>query len=156
MVFNKIFSSPIEQYQYKQQNILIVEPDRERGKILAKLIKSERPRHRLLLIDNLEQIFSLIYGEVAIDLIFFDIEAEENTHNIALIKAIAPKITLIHWSHCQHPEIIELLYSLGINSFCIKGGDNRTIIEAMDLAGSYPQSLYLDKRLHNCLSLLGS
>ena len=153
-MFGKIFSSPTE--QYKKLNILIVEPDKERGKNLSKSIKSERPRHKILVINNLEQIFSLIYGEVAIDLIFFDIEAEENTNNIALIKAIAPKITLIHWSHCQHPEVIELLYSLGVNSFCIKDGKTNTVIEAMDLAGNYPQSLYLDRKLHNCLSLLGS
>lgn len=153
-MLDKIFSSPTS--NYKPLNILIVEQDLDAGRRLTKLVKVARPNHKVLLIENLEQIFSLIYGEVAIDLIFFDIQAEANTANIALIKAIMPQVCLIHWSQCQHPEIIELLYSLGINSFCVKDSDADIIIEAMDLAGNYPQSLYLDRQLHKCLPLLQS
>ena len=65
-------------------------------------------------------------------------------------------MSLIHWSNCQHPEIIELLYSLGINSFCVKDSEPNAIAEAIDLAAYYPQSLYVDEKLHNCLPLLRS
>ena len=140
--------------KYKHLNILIVEPNRHRGHFLTKLIKETRPNHKVLSIDNLEQVFSLIYGKIALDIIFFDIETEPNIDNVALIKAISPQISLIHWSKCQHPEIIELLYALGVKSFCYKTSKTQTIIEAMDLAGNYPKCLYLDRQLTGCLSLL--
>ena len=151
-MLNQIF--PFQQGQYKQLNILIVEPDREQANKLAQLIKLARPNHKVLVIESLEQIFSLICGEVEIDIIFFDIETEANTDNINLIKAVVPEISLIHWSRYQHPEVIELLYCLGVNSFCTKESDSNIIIEAVDLAGNYPQSLYVDKQLHDCLPLL--
>jgi DNA-binding NarL/FixJ family response regulator len=141
---------------YKSLNILIIESNQQPGKQLAKLIKSQRPNHQVLLLKDSEQIFSLMYGEVAMDVIFFDIEAELNTDNLALIKAISPQISLIHWSDYQHPEVIELLYSLGVNSFCTKECDGSIVLEAMDLAGNYPQSLYLSQKLHQCLPLLQS
>jgi DNA-binding NarL/FixJ family response regulator len=151
-MFNNL--STLTKKRYKPLNISIVEPSRNRGHFLTKLIKSARPNHKVLLVDNLEQVFSLIYGKVALDIIFFDIETEPNTDNVALIKAISPEISLIHWSQCHHPEIIELLYSLGVKSFCCKTSDPQIIIEAMDLAGNYPKCLYLDKQLTGCLSLL--
>jgi DNA-binding NarL/FixJ family response regulator len=89
-----------------------------------------------------------------IDILFFDIEEESNTDNLALIKAISPQTSLIHWSDYQHPEVIELLYSLGVNSFCTKESDAAIILEATDLAVNYPQSLYLDQKLYQCLPLL--
>jgi len=141
---------------YKSLNILIIESNQQPGKQLAELIKSQRPNHQVLLLKDSEQIFSLMYGEVAMDVIFFDIEAELNTDNLALIKAISPQISLIHWSDYQHPEVIELLYSLGVNSFCTKECDGSIVLEAMDLAGNYPQSLYLSQKLHQCLPLLQS
>ncbi len=153
-MLNKIFSANIA--KYKQLNILIIESNRELGSKLATAIKTQRPNYKILIIDNLEQIFSLLYGEIHIDIVFFDISTETDTDNIALLKAIDPKMSLIHWSNCQHPEIIELLYSLGINSFCVKDSEPNAIAEAIDLAAYYPQSLYVDEKLHNCLPLLRS
>ncbi|MEO0835167.1 MAG: hypothetical protein AAFY16_04075, partial [Cyanobacteria bacterium J06642_3] len=77
-----------------------------------------------------------------------------NTDNLSLIKAISPSTRLIHWSDYRHPEVIELLYSLGINSFCTKESDAEIVLEATDLAANYPQSLYMDQKLHQCLPLL--
>jgi DNA-binding NarL/FixJ family response regulator len=151
-MLNKLI--PLKKDRYKHLNVLIVEPSRNRGHFLTKLIAQARPHHKVLLIDNLEQVFSLIYGEVTLDIIFFDIDTEPNIDNVALIKAISPQIGLIHWSRCQHPEVIELLYSLGVKSFCYKTSNPEIIIEAMDLAGNYPKCLYLDKQLNGCLSLL--
>ena len=95
-----------------------------------------------------------MYEQMDINILFFDIEEERNTDNLSLIKAISPQTSLIHWSDYQHPEVIELLYSLGVNSFCTKESDAEIILEATDLAINYPQSLYLDQRLSQCLSLL--
>ena len=152
MMLNKIFSASTA--NYKQLNILIVESNRELGSNLATAIKTQRPNYKILIIDNLEQIFSLLYGEINIDIVFFDISTETDTENINLLKAIAPKMSFIHWSNCQHPEIIELLYSLGVNSFCVKDSQPNAIAEVIDLAAYYPQSLYVDEKLHNCLPLL--
>ena len=154
LMLNKIFSN--EKFKHKQLNILIVEPERGSGSKLANFIKTKRPKYKILIIDNLEQIFSLLYGEIKIDVVFFDIATEPNTDNLTLLKAIEPKISLIHWSNCQHPEIIEFLYILGINSFCFKKSNPKSITEAIDLATYYPQSLYIDEKLHNCLPLLKS
>lgn len=138
----------------KSLNVVIIEPNKQLGRQLSQLIRTYRPNFKVLLIDNSEQVFSLMYGEMKIDILFFDIEAESDTDNLALIKAISPEIGAIHWSDYQHPEVIELLYSLGINSFCTKEGDAEIVLEAMDLAANYPQSLYLDRKLHQCLPLL--
>ncbi len=149
---NPIFTAA----QSKKLNIIIVETQEYQGKCLRELIKTIRPQHKVSVVKSLEDIFAFFYGEVAIDLIFFDVEEEANTDNIALIKAIAPEMRLIHWSNCQHPEIIDLLYALGVNSFCTKESDSNTIIEAIDLAADYPQSCYFDPQLHSCLPLLRS
>ena len=138
----------------KSLNVFIVEPNRQQGRLLSELIKSERPNLKVFLLEDSEQIFSLMYGQMPIDILFFDIEEESNTDNLALIKAISPQTSLIHWSDYQHPEVIELLYSLGVNTFCTKESDAEIILEATDLAGNYPQSLYLDQKLHQCLPLL--
>ncbi len=146
-MLNKIFS-------IKSLNIVIIEPNRQQGRQLSELITSKRPNLQVILLENSEQVFSLMYGEMTIDILFFDIEEESNTDNLALIKAISPQTSLIHWSDYQHPEVIELLYSLGVNSFCTKESDAEIVLEAMDLAANYPQSLYLDRKLDQCLSWL--
>lgn len=138
----------------KPSNIVIVESNRLQGNQLCQLIKTHRPQLKVLLLDNSDQIFSLMYGEMEIDIVFFDIEAEVNTDNISLLQAIAPQISLIHWSDYQHPEVIELLYSLGVNSFCTKESDATVVLEATDLATNYPQSLFMDQKLLKCLPLL--
>lgn len=137
-------------------NVVIIEPNRQQGKQLSSLISEHRPNLKVMVLDNSEQIFSLMYGEMNIDILFFDIESESDTDNLALFKAIAPESSVIHWSDYRHPEVIELLYSLGVNSFCTKESDAETVLEAIDLAVSYPQSLYLDQKLHKCLPLLQS
>jgi DNA-binding NarL/FixJ family response regulator len=137
-------------------NVVIIEPNRQQGKQLSSLISAQRPNLKVMVLDNSEQVFSLMYGEMNIDILFFDIESESDTDNLALFKAIAPESSVIHWSDYRHPEVIELLYSLGVNSFCTKESDAETVLEAIDLAVSYPQSLYLDQKLHKCLPLLQS
>ncbi|MFM2312026.1 MAG: DNA-binding response regulator [Waterburya sp.] len=137
-------------------NVVIIEPNRQQGKQLSSLISDHRPNLKVMVLDNSEQVFSLMYGEMNIDILFFDIESESDTDNLALFKAIAPESSVIHWSDYRHPEVIELLYSLGVNSFCTKESDAETVLEAIDLAVSYPQSLYLDQKLHKCLPLLQS
>ncbi|MEY2834325.1 MAG: hypothetical protein RLZZ574_3585 [Cyanobacteriota bacterium] len=143
-------------FSAKLLNVVIVEPNRQQGKQLYQLIKTQRPNLNLILLDNSEQVFSLMYGEMKIDLLFFDIESESDTDNLALFKAITPESSVIHWSDYRHPEVIELLYSMGVNSFCTKESDAEIVLEAVDLAISYPQSLYLDQKLHKCLPLLRS
>ncbi|WP_052055468.1 response regulator transcription factor [Myxosarcina sp. GI1] len=153
-IVNKFFSD--SKTEYRQLSVLAVESNKFYGQSLTRLIKKARPMHKVLLVENSEQIFSLMYSEVEIDVIFFDIKAELNTDNITLIKAIAPKISLINWSSCQHPEVIELLYSLGINFFCHKECEPKKLIEALDLAGNYPRSFYADDRLYECLKSVRS
>ena len=153
-IVNNFFSG--KKNEYRQLSILIVESNKFYGQYLARLIKKARPMHKVLLVEQSEQIFSLIYSEVEIDVIFFDIKAELNADNIALVKAIAPKVSSINWSSCQHPEIIELLYSLGINSFCHKECKPEKLIEALDLAGNYPRSFYADEKLSEYVKLLRS
>lgn len=150
-MLDKFFSA--KQEKYKPLSILIVEPDREWGIRLTNAIKYKRPNYKILILDNLDQIFSLLNGDIKIDLVFFDIATLIDTNSITLIKETEPEISLIHWSSCQHPEIIELLYSLGVNCFCVKGS-LKAIAEVMDLAAYYPQSLYVDQMLYNCLPLL--
>ncbi|WP_019507223.1 response regulator transcription factor [Pleurocapsa sp. PCC 7319] len=149
---DNIFAS--KSYLCKSLNVLIVEPNRQQGRLLSELIKTKRPHLKVLLLEDSEQVFSLMYGQMTIDILFFDIEEESNPDNLALIKAISPQTSLIHWSDYQHPEVIELLYSLGVNSFCTKESNAEIILEATDLASNYPQSLYLDQKLHQCLPLL--
>ena len=137
-------------------NVVVIEPNREQGTQLCQLIRTHRPNLKVTLLDNSEQVFSLMYGEMVIDILFFDIEEESDTDNLSLLKAISPETSVIHWSDYQHPEVIELLYSLGVNSFCTKESDAKIVLEAIDLATNYPQSLYLDQKLHTCLPLLQS
>ncbi|MCC0179647.1 response regulator transcription factor [Waterburya agarophytonicola K14] len=146
--------SPSKASLYRAKNILIIEPNKHQGRQLSQLIKVNRPRLKVMLLENSEQVFSLMYGQMNINILFFDIEGESNTDNLALIKAISPQTSLIHWSDYHHPEVIELLYSLGVNSFCTKESDAEVILEATDLATNYPQSLFLDRKLHQCLPLL--
>lgn len=138
----------------KPLNVVIIEPHRQQGRLLSDLLKTQRYNFQIVLLENSELVFSLMYGQTNIDILFFDIEEESNTDNLALIKGISPQTSLIHWSDYQHPEVIELLYSLGVNSFCTKESDAAIILEATDLAINYPQSLYLDQKLHQCLPLL--
>jgi len=152
-MLDNIFSSKTSS---KVKNVLIIEPNKNFGRQLSELIKTHRPHFQVMLLENSEQIFSMMYGQVNIDILFFDIEQEADTDNLALIKAISPQTSLIHWSDYQHPEVIELLYSLGVNSFCTKESNADIVLEATDLAVNYPQSLYLDCRLHQCLPLLKS
>ena len=146
-MFNHALSS-------KSLTVVIIESNKHQGDQLRELIQTHKPSFKVLLLENLEQIFSLMYGEMTVDILFFDIEAEPNTDNLTLFTAIAPEARLIHWSDYQHPEVIELLYSLGVNSFCTKESDAVIVLEATELAVNYPQSLYLDQRLHKCLPLL--
>ena len=146
-MLNKIISA-------KFLNVVVIEPNKQQGTQLCQLIGTKRPNFKVTLLDNSEQVFSLMYGEMVIDILFFDIEQEPNTDNLALLTAISPDTSIIHWSDYQHPEVIELLYSLGVNSFCTKESDAKIVLEATDLAASYPQSLYLDQKLHQCLPLL--
>lgn len=148
-MLDNIFSS-------KLLNVVIIEPNRQQGKQLYQLIKTQRPNLKVILLDDSEQVFSLMYGEMNIDILFFDIEGEADTDNLALFKAISPDSSVIHWSDYRHPEVIELLYSMGVNSFCTKESDAKIVLEATDLAVNYPQSLYLDQKLHKCLPLLQS
>lgn len=140
----------------KSLNVVIIESNKHQGNQLGELMKTHQPNFKVLLLENSEQIFSLMYGEMIIDILFFDIEAESNTDNLTLFAAISPDTSLIHWSDYQHPEVIELLYSLGVNSFCTKESDAAIVLEATELAVNYPQSLYLDQKLHKCLPLLQS
>lgn len=151
-MLDSVFSS--KESFYKAKNVLIVEPNKQQGRQLSELIKTHRPHLQVMLLENSEQVFSLMYGQMTIDILFFDIEEEVNTDNLALIKAISPQTSVVHWSDYRHPEAIELLYSLGVNSFCTKESEAEVILEATDLAANYPQSLYLDRKLHQCLPLL--
>ena len=143
-----------ERSSSKSRNVVIIEPHSQQGRQLNTLIRVQRPNLKVILLDNSELVFSLMYEQTNIDILFFDIEEERNTDNLSIIKAISPQTSLIHWSDYQHPEVIELLYSLGVNSFCTKESDTEIILEATDLALNYPQSLYLDQKLYQCLPLL--
>ena len=141
----------LNHFENKFLTIAIIESDRQRGRQLSKLIKTQRPGFKVLLLENSEQVFDLMYGEISIDILFFDIQEEDNIENLALIKVISPQTRLVHWSNYRHPEVIELLHSIGVNSFCTKQSDAKVILEATDLAVNYPQSLYLDWELNQCL-----
>ena len=147
-MFNYIFNSHLPEQSLR---VAIIEPNSHQGRQLADLIMTKRPKLKVMLLKDSEQVFNLMDGEINLDILFFDIEEEVNTENIALIKAISSQTRLIHWSDYQHPEVIELLHSLGVNSFCKKESDAEILLEAIDLAANYPQSLYIDRKLHQCL-----
>ena len=138
----------------KPLTILIVEPNPCRKAFLGRAIELRRPQHKILAVDNLEQVFSLIYGEVELDLIFFDIETEKDTKNLKILKAISPNTALVHWSNYKHPEVVELLNELGVKTFCMKDSRPKTIIQAIDTVEKNPNIIYVDERLNNCLPLL--
>ncbi len=136
--------------------ILIVESNPCRRDFLGTAIELRRPHHKIFAVDDLEQVFSLVYGEVKLDLVFFDIETEKDTKNLKIIKAISPNTALVHWSNYKHPEVVELLNELGVKTFCMKDSQPKTIIEAIDTVEKNPNILYIDERLNDCLPLLNA
>ena len=145
---------PLRDHQYQALNIVIAESNMDRRNFIIKAIAKFRPYHNIMALDDIEEVFSLIYGEVVIDVILFDIEPLLDVNNISIINAISPEIAFIHWSNCQHPEIIELLYNLGVNSFCFKSSSAEILITALDSIATNPNILYLDEYLNECLPLL--
>ena len=153
-MLHKLFSA--KKINYKPLTILIVEPNPCRKAFLGRAIELRRPNHKIIAVDDLQQVFSLMYGEVKLDLIFFDIETENDTKNLKIIRAISPNTALVHWSNYKHPEVVELLNGLGVKTFCLKDSQPQTIIEAIDTVEKNPNILYVDERLNNCLPLLNS
>ena len=156
-MFNKLFffrEFNFKKFNQKPLTILIVESNPCRRAFLGRAIELRRPHHKIFAVDDLEQVFSLIYGEVELDLIFFDIETEKDTKNLKILKAISPNTALVHWSNYKHPEVVELLNELGVKTFCMKDSKPKTIIEAIDTAEKNPNILYIDERLNDCLPLL--
>ena len=153
-MLNKLFS--VKDINYKPLTILIIEPNPGRKAFLGRAIELRRPNHKILAVDNWEQVFSIIYGEIKLDLIFFDIETEQDTKNIQIIRAISPNTALVHWSNYKHPEVVELLNELGVKTFCLKDSQPKIIVEAIDTVEKNPNILYIDERLNNCLPLLNS
>ena len=153
-MFNKIF--PLKKNNQNPLTILIVEPNPGRKAFLGRAIELRRPYHKIFAVNNLEQVFSLIYAEVGLDLIFFDIEFEKNTDNLTIIKAISPNMSWVHWSNYKHPEVIEFLSELGVKGFCLKDSQPRTIIELIDTIERNPNTFYMDEKLHECLHLLSA
>lgn len=137
-------------------NILISEPDKGHRDYLDKLIRYNRSAYNIFTSTHIDRVFDFIYSDIEIDIIFFDIETEKNTNSLAILKAIKPKIRLINWSNCRHPEVIEYLYSLGIRTFCLKDSQPKVIFNAIDYINNNQNILYLDKQLNNCLYLLNS
>lgn len=140
----------------KKFNILISEQDQGYREYLSRLIKYNRSGYNVFKSNGIERIFDFIYNDLEIDIVFFDIAEEKNTNNIAILKAIKPTTRLIHWSNCQHPEVIEHLYSIGIRTFCLKDSQPQVILNAIDYSNNNQNILYLDKQLHKCLYLLKS
>ena len=153
-MLNKILS--FKKIKPKPLTILIVEPDSRRKAFLGRAIELRRPYHEIFAVNDWEQVFSLIYSEVTLDLIFFDIETEKDTNNLTMIRAISPHTALVHWSNYKHPEVVELLNKLGVNTFCLKDSQPKTVIEAIDTVEKNPNILYVDERLNNCLPLLNA
>jgi DNA-binding NarL/FixJ family response regulator len=141
---------------YKSLNIVIVEGSNFYRAFFGNAIASSRPYHNIITVSKIEEVFSLMYEEVNIDAILFDIESILDVNNIAIISAISPEIAFMHWSSCQHPEIIELLHGLGVNSFCLKDSTSTTLVSAIDSIVTNPNILYIDERLNQCLPLLAS
>ncbi len=151
-MLDRLFSS--KKFSDKLLNILIVESNYRDRAFLGRAIEINQPDHQIYVAEHLEQVFSLMYSEVSLDIIFFDIEPKIDLNNLTMIQAIAPETILIHWSKCQHPEIIELLHDIGINSFCLKDSEPRIILEAIEISQTNAKFLYLDERLGECLPLL--
>ncbi len=137
-------------------NILIAEQNKGYREYLTRLIRYNRSEYNIFKSNDIERVFDFIYSDIAIDIIFFDIESEKNTSTLAMIKAIKPQIRLINWSSCRHPEVIEQLYSLGIRTFCLKDSQPKVILDAIDYVNNNQNILYLDKQLNNCLYLLSN
>ncbi|MGK7899264.1 MAG: DNA-binding response regulator [Xenococcus sp. (in: cyanobacteria)] len=153
-MLNKLFFA--KKINYKPLTILIIEPNPGRRAFLGRAIELRRPNHKILAVDSWEQVFSLIYGEIELDLIFFDIETEQDTQNIKIVRAISPNTAFVHWSNYKHPEVVELLNELGVKTFCLKDSQPKIIVEAIDTVEKNPNILYIDERLNNCLPLLNS
>jgi DNA-binding NarL/FixJ family response regulator len=151
-MFNKLTSLTSD--RYKALNIVIVESSRFCRNFLAREIAAQRSYHHIMAVDKIEEVFSLMYGEIEIDIIFFDLDSGLNLHDLSIIKAISEDTAFIHWSNCQHPEILELLHGLEVNSFCLKDSNPDSWIAAIDLIVTNPNILYLDERLNQCLPLL--
>ena len=151
-MFNQLI--PFNQNNYQALNIVIVEASRFQRAFLANAIAFQRSYHHIMAVDKIEEVFSLMYEEVTIDLIFFDVDSGLNLNDIAIIKAISNNMAFIHWSNCQHPEIIELLHELKVNCFCCKNSNSDNLIAAIDLIVTNPNILYLDEHLKQCLPLL--
>ena len=151
-MLDKLFSA--QEINSKPLTILIVEPKPCRKAFLGRAIELRRPHHEILAVNNLAEVFPLMYNEVKLDLIFFDIETENNTRNLKIIRAISPNTALVHWSNYKHPEVVELLNELGVKTFCLKDSQPKIIIEAIDTVEKNPNILYVDERLNNCLPLL--
>ena len=153
-MFNKVI--PFINERYHKLNIVIVEPSKFHRAFLSKAIADNRPYHSVTLLENMEQVFVRVYGEMKIDVIFFDLESNIDINNIAILKAVSPKMSFVHWSYCKHPEIIEYLHELEVNSFCLKDSTAPTLITAIDSIATNPNILFVDERLNKCLPLLAS
>ena len=140
----------------KKFNILISEKEKGYRDYLARLIKYNRSAYNIFTSTEIERVFDFIYSDIELDIVFFDIEVEKNSSNIAILRIIQPKIRLINWSNCRHPEVIEHLYSLGIKTFCLKDSQPQVILNAIDYINNNQNILYLDKKLNNCLYLLNN
>jgi DNA-binding NarL/FixJ family response regulator len=151
-MLDKLFLS--RKSTYKPFKIFIVEPNQSYLQKLSQLIATHRPYHNIYHGENFEELFAAIYEDLKFDIVIFDLESTHELVDISLIQAILPEIRLISWSNCKHPEIIELIYSLGVKYFCLKNSDPKTIIDAIDYSNNNQNILYLDKQLDNCLSLL--
>ena len=150
------FFQPKRNKNKKSLNILIAEQNKGYREYLTRLIRYNRSECNIFKSTDLERVFDFIYSDIAIDIIFFDIEVEKNPSTLAIIKAIKPQIRLINWSCCRHPEVIEQLYSLGIRTFCLKDSQPKVILDAIDYIHNNQNILYLDKQLNNCLYLLNN
>ncbi len=153
-MLDKFFYSP--KNQYRPLNIVLIESVEFRSSFFSKLLTHKRPHHNLTIVKNIEEVFSILYQEVKVDLIVFDINLGLNVKDLSIIEVVSPSTSFLHWSSCQHPEIIELLHASGINSFCLKDSHSDNLIAAIDSINTNPNILYLDERLEKCLPLLTS
>ena len=149
-------SLPPENRGQRKFNILISEKETSYREYLAKLIKSNRSAYNVFTSIKMERVFDFIYSDIEIDIVFFDVEVEKNSSNLAILRRVKPNIRLINWSNCRHPEVIEYLYYLGIKTFCLKDSHPHVIFNAIDYINNNQNILYLDKKLNNCLYLLKS
>ena len=153
-MFNQLV--PFVDNKYKALNIVVVESNKFHQAFLDKAIAESRSYHRITVVDSIEEVFSFLYSEIQIDAIFFDLESNLDVDNIAILHAISPEISFVHWSYCRHPEIIEYLHRLGVNSFCLKDSSSPTLVTAIDSIATNPKILFVDERLNKCLPLLAS